>query len=272
MANDIRIGVTERGDAALDLSWIKKCNKALYGACRLNGAVIITKDLAPHVRDAVINLTKAGFPIVVHATCTGWGGDPLMEPNVLPFRNQIQAVRHLLDRGFPIERTVLRIDPVFPNETGLDRFRQVLDEASRVIPGVRIRISIYDEYPHVRDRLAAKGVPGGLYGGRFYAPAPMMAAVSKVLSEYPQITFETCAEPFLNGPNIEHAGCVSKKDLFAMGLPDYDGPENPQNRKGCLCLGCKTELLNGPRKPCAHGCVYCFWRTPEEDTAKAARR
>lgn len=30
---------------------------------------------------------------------------------------------------------------------------------------------------------------------------------------------------------------------------------NMQNPNGCLCLFCKTELLN-----CKHQCIYCYWK------------
>lgn len=264
----LKIGVTERGDAALDFSWYEKCLAAAQGKRRLNGALVITKDLNEKVQEKLLDLYHQGFPVIVHATCTGWGGDPTMEPGVPAYETQIRQLANLIRKGFPADHTVLRVDPVFPSETGLDRFRKVLDRHQATFPNVRIRMSVYDEYAHVRERLLSKDLRP-LYNGRFYSPVPMLVRVQKVMQEYPQIVFETCAEPYLTGPNILHLGCLSNRDLEIMGLPKWEGDLNGQNRSGCLCCACKTELLTGPKKPCSHGCIYCFWRTPEEDTKSA---
>ena len=260
----LKIGVTERGDAALDFSWYDKCMAAAQGKRGLNGALVITKNLSEKVQEKLLDLHAQGFPIIVHATCTGWGKDPTMEPGVPACETQIQQLADLIKKGFPADHTVLRVDPVFPSDAGLDRFKKVLDLHQATFPNVRVRMSVYDEYPHVRDRLLSRNLRP-LYNGRFYSPTTMMARVLKVMQDYPQITFETCAEPYLNGPNILHLGCLSNKDLAIMGLPEWKGTLNGQNRSGCLCCACKAELLTGPKKPCGHGCIYCFWRTPEED-------
>ena len=70
----MRIGITERGDAGLDLSWLKKTD-----AC--DGMVLITKNANDRFAGAVMELRAKNFPCVVHATCTEWGGTRL-EPFV----------------------------------------------------------------------------------------------------------------------------------------------------------------------------------------------
>lgn len=87
-----------------------------------------------------------------------------------------------------------------------------------------------------------------------------MSAVAAALECY-NMDFEACAEPELVNlsKNVKMTGCISAKDLRLMGLPLEGNAVNPQNRKGCKCLACKTELLSN-RRQCPHGCVYCYWR------------
>lgn len=275
--NTIKIGITERGDAACDLSWITKCEKALSDGS-LNGAVIITKNLNKAVTDAILNLHRQGFPLIVHATTTGWGDTKL--ERCQPHWRQLFWVRHLLESGIPANRLVIRIDPIFPNETGLNKVSAVLREAQHLEllqEGVRLRISILDEYTHVKRRLLANGLTP-LYGNDFYASPDMMGYTARRLARWahrhatdnpgcPPITFETCAEDQLScyvpqdlrNPFLSR-GCISAKDLEVLGLPMPPAPrENMQNRKGCHCLDVKTELLK-QRHPCPHKCLYCYWK------------
>ena len=98
-----------------------------------------------------------------------------------------------------------------------------------------------------------------MYGDEFGPSFQQIKIVADSLNHYPY-TFETCAEAGLARLiyNSEITGCVSDKDLQIMGLYTVPMTENPQNRNGCHCLSCKTELLT-ERKPCKHGCVYCYW-------------
>lgn len=87
--------------------------------------------------------------------------------------------------------------------------------------------------------------------------------VAHLLNAY-AFTYEVCAEDYLAKRLRDSMiiGCISPKDLRIMGIPYANLNElsiNPQNRKGCHCLSCKTELLTD-RKQCPNGCVYCFWK------------
>ena len=91
-----RIGITERGDAALD--WVDWWDWVSDG----QPAILITKD----PQKLSERLTKIDNPkVIVHATITGWGGTPL-EPNVpepeLALRGFADLVARLgPDRFFP---------------------------------------------------------------------------------------------------------------------------------------------------------------------------
>lgn len=246
----MRIGITERGDASLDFSWVQKIDS-------VDGAVLITKSLNDEFICQVMQVNK---PTIVHCTCTGVGGTGL-EPSVPRYDWQLNQLKKLLDTGFPVERCVLRIDPIFPTEGGLQKVRKVLDYFMELQTGVkRVRVSILDEYWHVKERCRSIGCEP-LYGDNFQASEEQFREVAKVLQEYPFV-FETCAEDKLAGMAdcFKIQGCISQTDLKTMGLSTGNYYfENPQNRNGCHCLSCKVELLK-ERKRCPHQCIYCYWK------------
>lgn len=92
--------------------------------------------------EKVLKLHQEGYKIIVHATCTGYGGTEL-EPNVPNFTTQLTMIKMLLDDGFPAEQIVLRIDPIFPTVNGMRAVRCVLFGRDPRIQ--RCRISILDE-------------------------------------------------------------------------------------------------------------------------------
>ena len=251
---NLRIGITEQGDAGLDFLWYQKCLTN-----QVQGAILITKNLNDTFIKKVLKLNNLNFPIIIHATCTGWGGS-IIEPNVPDYKTQLKQLEKLITKGFPLEQCVLRIDPIFPTTSGIKRVSEVLEYAAslRLLPQMRIRISVLDEYRHVKDRLETLGFRP-IYGDKLYAPKDMMSQLIEMLDFY-DLQFECCAEPYLVNKNqFIHQGCISQRDLHIMGFPAKDMPINPQNRNGCQCLSCKTELLNNKHR-CDHKCAYCYWK------------
>lgn len=252
MNHSLRIGVTERGDAGLDLSWHDK----LY---TVDGGIIITKNLTPACIDKILTAPK---PVIVHCTCTGWGGT-ILEPNVPAHIRQLVHLNDLISKGFPADHCVLRIDPIIPTADGLEKLNNVLNAVKAIhIPVNRVRISLIDEYKHVKARLKDAGLPE-IYPGRFYPDANQIADTVSVLKKHPEFEYETCAETKLaQALGISPVGCISKKDIQIL-FPDENITEqfytNPQNRGGCCCLSCKMELLTN-KKRCPHQCLYCYWR------------
>ena len=254
----IKIGVTEQGDAALDFSWFNKLEMG-----EVNGAVLITKNLSTHFIGKVMEAFSKGYKIVVHCTCTGLGGS-IIEPYVPLYTNQLKMLKNLIDCGFPRENCVLRIDPIIPTKNGLEAVNNVLSLAFDlgILPSVKVRVSILDEYLHVKARL--RNMPGcaPFYDGdRFQANEEEMRAVINILAGY-NIKYYTCAEPLLIklAPELFiEEGCVSSSDAKVFGLDLKSENLNPQGRRGCKCLGCKTELLTSGRHRCLHQCAYCYW-------------
>lgn len=266
----MRIGFTERGDAGLDLSWFDKCK-----AGKVDGLIAITKALTPLCAQKLLELHKSGFPTILHCGCTGWGGT-YMEPNVPSPTKQLDALKNLVDAGFPVNHVVLRIDPIVPTAEGLKLVKRVLNGAAArgfLNSAFRVRISVIDEYRHVKDRYAELGVAPAYGPTNFSATDKQFRDVVEMLWPYHDlrgIVFETCAEERLSqvaktalefdkSSLLMRCGCVSRQDLDIMGL-DYDKDfVNPQGRNGCLCLGCKVELLENKRR-CPNQCLYCYWR------------
>lgn len=256
------VGVTERGDAGRDLSWVETIKQV---PC----AILITKTITRDFAEAVLNCNK---PVIIHATCTGWGGSE-MEPNVFPYQTQLNSLKHLIDAGFPAHRCVLRLDPIIPAFGGIQVAEQVLQYFYSLNTGVsRVRISVVDDYKHVKERFAKHGWQSIYPSKNFYADDYQLAEVIQMLirNQRDKVFFEICAEHRLmqianrigcRGLLAEE-GCVSLSDLFLMGFEGFSKQQfgvNPQNRNGCHCLSCKKELLSR-RHPCENGCQYCFWK------------
>ena len=227
------IGITEAGDAGVDLSWEKKLEK-------VDGAILITKNVSRDFRAAVMRNTSK---VIVHATVTGFGGT-VLEPNVPLPRESLENVMLLLCDGFPQERVVIRV--------GFSRYR----------------ISIIDMYQHVRERFVKTGLPLP-YGDKMYAGTEQMCLVDAMLLEAKafweylgnrpgELRVESCAEPWLKEPIP--CGCISSYDLSLLGLDPNESDSVGPQRQHCMCYSGKKELLSS-RHPCRHNCLYCYWKS-----------
>jgi len=138
----IKVGITERGDAGLNFTWVNKL---------LPANIIISK----RINDDLIKILIANKnKIILHVTCTGFGASAL-EPNV-PSKlwTKIQ-VDTLIEQGFPTEQIVLRIDPIIPTNRGLITAEGIM----KLFEGIgikRLRYSFIDMYSHVKYRFKDK--------------------------------------------------------------------------------------------------------------------
>lgn len=246
----MKIGITEAGDASLDYSWVNKINT-------IDGAILITKNITDKFIDEVL---KVKDKIILHATCTGYGGT-IIEPNIPDYKIQLEQVKKMIKLGFPAERIVIRIDPIIPTNDGIKKLKEVVEYIQLYVK--RYRISIIDMYPHVRERFKKANVPE-LFNGNFQASFKEYNEVNKQLKELKKlynVSFETCAEKFIN--EAFATGCVSEKDLNLLNLKQEENTLKGQ-RKSCLCLSCKTELLTHKDHKegygCSYKCLYCYWK------------
>lgn len=249
-----KIGATDGGDAGLDLSWKDKM-------ASVDGAVLITKHITPAFIDTVRDMSN----VIVHATCTGYGGS-VLEPKVPNMLKQFKAACDLVSEGFPMERMVVRIDPIIPTQKGICTAINVF----KLFMGAgfyRYRISMIDMYSHVQKRFTDAGLPLP-YGGKFAPRQREWQMVNKMITDakkywadsnhFNDLRIEACAEPTLT--EAIRCGCVSEYDLQLLGLTEEEDTDSAgYQRRDCLCYSGKKELLTA-RKPCPHQCLYCFWK------------
>jgi len=231
------IGITERGDAGLDFSWANKIDK--YRFC-----ILITKNL----NDEFINLVENRTNVIVHANITGYGGSKL-EPNVPKPDWSINQLGKLIQSNFPLDKIVLRVDPIFSSDKGLDTSLNIMQQGINM--GIsRIRFSFIDtHYRHLQRRFHDAGI-------KVPPSTPTLTQqerLYKFIAQNQKTIFESCAEGF----NFD-TGCISSYDFELFGLQPNIDNINGQQRKNCKCLTCKTELLNH-KKRCPHQCLYCYW-------------
>lgn len=262
----LKIGITESTDPSYDTSWRNKITG-------VDGLIIITKNIRDEDMRRLIQDAADKKPVIVHATCTGWGGTKI-EPNVPELESTMWAIENLIHNGFPARNIVLRLDPILPTKEGLERAESVLaaleqlnvrlqSEEQKI---VRVRVSVMDNYKHVVKRFVDKGLLP-LYNGKFQADYPELRKVIDLLGRHSDFEYSACAETRLveiSKGMVVAEGCISKKDLDIMELIPDTAYENPQNRKGCHCLACKTELLAKTNHTCPLKCLYCYWKRSGE--------
>ena len=232
------IGVTERGDAALDTAWYKWVQDKKPAILISKNPVLLCERLDQFENPNVI----------VNATITGYG-ETVLEPNVINYTEAIEIGLKNLVKKLGAERIVLRIDPIVPTEKGIQVALDVLNKAQE-IGSFRVRISFIDNYPHVIKRFAEEDI--ALPWTSFHAPLELRQEAFKQIQTKSQTMVEICAEP-----DFFCSGCVSSRDCFTLGIDASEG--GGFQRPLCSCLAQKHELLSKKQK-CAHGCLYCYWK------------
>lgn len=236
----MKIGITEAGDAGLDLSWVDKL---------FDINIIITKHLTVKNMNFINMLLENKNKIILHVTCTGYGSTK-MEPNVPTPEQVYNGVKLLIACGFPVEQIVLRTDPIIPTNKGIERVKKVWNLFQDT--GIkRCRYSVIDMYKHTKERI--REAYGTVPFESFQAPKNMIDVLRYEIENFGIYNFESCAE---NLP--EQIGCISKKDFDILGV-QFENKEGGFQRKGCMCVTGKTELLTN-KKRCPSGCLYCYWR------------
>jgi DNA repair photolyase len=236
----MKIGITERGESSRNTSWVAWVKER-------KPAILITKD-PQRLWDLFQKLKiDESYPVIVHCTITGLGGT-VIEPNVPKAEESIKGYAKF--KSVLNFRAVLRIDPIIPTERGVQNAFTILSLAEECSKINRIRISFLDNYSHVKERFRRAGIKPIQYD--FHAPLYQREQALQELQSYLAQDIEVCGEP-----GMACTGCISKKDLDALGLANVTG--KCQQRTACQCLAIKHELLPH-RKRCSLGCLYCYWR------------
>ena len=220
------------------------------------GLLLITKnikDSTPIWQYAVAH----SIPTIVHVTITGLGGSKL-EPNVPQWTEEMhhfgKFIKMCNDEPFSLENIVLRIDPLVPRYTDFDILDKIIPLASAM--GVkRIRTSIVDYYPFVRDKFASAGLKmdGNGFQPSMETKVSMLQELIKISNKY-EMSVESCAEN-ITIEGLSLIGCANLAEWRMLGL---NLPCGSPKREGCFCNVRKIDVL--PREGyCGHGCVYCYW-------------
>ena len=272
-----RIATTETYDPAHCVNdWIKRADEfdfVLFITKIINDE-IIKIFTSPESKWAYMNK-----PGIMHITCTGWGAT-LFEPRVGSPNLCNRFIAKLIESGYPVERIVLRVDPIIPIQDGVDAF----DNACKIAEwnGItRVRSSVMQMYKHVYERICSGKVLteerchelSYNYNGKFF-PDETLSSVQdiydqiKVVTEhYPDITFESCASNVLTKYGFVECGCMSEKDLLINGIdPEVVNVPKGNQRQACMCL-LKEQLIPGgyKRGRCPNRCVYCYLKDKKTD-------
>lgn len=241
-----RFGTTEISDPCFH----PEIFDALY-----DGNLIITKRLTPAFIDKLVeNKNKC----ILHVICTGMRGSKI-GPLVPPKETTYNSVVELIDKGFPVEQIVLRVDPIIPTEKGIVTAISVIELFKET--GIkRVRISFLDMYKHVKEN----DVP--LPYETFHANnETRWEAFSKIfeICNKNNMCLEMCGEPPVGGPfEFKTTPCLSQKDVDILGLGDKIKLEgNKGVRKHCGCPKNKHELIKDKPYQGNNKCLYCFWRS-----------
>lgn len=257
----VQVGITERGDAAINTGWKKWVENG-------QPAILITKNVIKLIEENKQLLLNGN--VIIHATVTGLGGTR-WEPNVPNYKKVLEFLEKQIRYGFPKERLVIRCDPIFipfmaPETQSLFDYKSIISEILNfaIDNDLRYRISFFDYYPHVRERV--KTLPQTLIIEKLNQIQPELHAdillrqgFLAMLEDYittrgKKTEVEICGEP-----GLPCTGCLSKKDLDIFGIELDKDPDTGMQRPACACLGIKRELLDN-KHPCAHGCLYCYWK------------
>lgn len=253
MDKEQRIGITEISDPAFHLDIFDRLYK---------GNIIITKSLTPALIEKLVeNKDKC----ILHVCVTGFGGSKI-EPFVPPVAATYNRVVELINKGFPVDHIVLRIDPIVPTEKGhLTAIGVIMTFKGLGIK--RVRISFLDMYKHVKERFNEKHIPmpdnydiNGFHANDS-ARLQSWSEINKLCSEY-GMEVEMCGEPPIDGTDFKTIGCLSQKDIDILGLTDEIKLEGKKDgRKECQCPSNKYELIKDKPHQCSNACLYCFWKS-----------
>lgn len=231
----MKIGITERGDAAYNTKWLDWVSKG-------KPAILITKN--PQRLFRMVNSLERPN-VIIHCTITGNG--TIIEPNVPRYEQALEGYYDFVNL-LGKDRVVLRIDPIIPISDYLLMPMLILETAKDTLKEnmTRVRISFLDNYDHVKERMIECGLESFPYN--FNASL-----------ETRKLIWESMNKPLICGePGMPSIGCISEFDCNILGVkPDIWS--NKKQRNSCSCLGNKQELLDSPSQ-CQSKCLYCYWK------------
>ncbi|MDW7710671.1 MAG: DUF1848 family protein [Deferrisomatales bacterium] len=216
----------------------------------LEALVLWTRNPAPLLEE-VPRWEAAGLRTLWLVTLTGYPRP--LEPRSPPPEEAAAALR-LLGSLVGSARIAWRYDPVLLCPSlGMDvrwhlgNFRRL----AALLEGAagRCIVSLYDDYPKARRRLAAAGL----------APAPAADAASllSALAEEARgggIPLQACCEAELPA-DVPPGSCIDGPLLDRLWDLGVGSRRDPGQRAGCRCA---PSVDIGAYDTCTHGCLYCY--------------
>lgn len=237
----MKIGITERGDAALHYKEVLESASKK----KVSGIVLITKD--PALLERRMKILPPAVPFVIHCTITGLGGSEL-EPKVPRWHESIESYYSLIN-DYGSLNVILRVDPIFLNSP----YQECAESVLRCARGLT-RISFVDAYAHVRKRFQERDIDERYLPNDFHYSIGDRRKFVEYCRTLTDNGISICSEP-----GLESSGCISRGTVKALGLKSFPYKAVGYQRSECKCLESKVELL-GVREPCKHNCAYCYWK------------
>lgn len=248
------VGITEGYDPHFNDSWFLLDDFADF-------SIIVSKGLPTKKGQERMLANPQRY--IFHAGMTGMGGS-VNEPNVKPWKEQLAAVEDFVQRGFPRDHVVIRIDPIMPHKWGIELAKEVATAAFE--KGFKVfRYSFTDAYAYVKKRYAGKSASNLLASSWIEEQKEQAKKAMHIWFDFcatmeaKGCQFFTCAEGWI-APKHHVVGCVSGRDFDLCGIPRSRmfGTTSKQ-RSSCECDGSKFELMPHLKVRCPHKCTYCFW-------------
>lgn len=182
-----KIGITEAGDAGLDLSWTSKMNQ-------IDGAILITKCVSPDFYDAAL---KYKDKVIIHTTFTGFGHS-VLEPFVPAPYDEFDAITTLVERG---KKTMIK--PRICDVLGIDI-------------GVPFKVKGYKGKYHINSDGVMKWEEQGSSNAAIYEAINHPEHIVKVISLSDQ-EIETIKAIKNLFPNVEYVERIKNSDIVGIG-------------------------------------------------------
>ncbi|MDR2304062.1 MAG: DUF1848 domain-containing protein [Treponema sp.] len=219
------------------------------------------RHLLSHARE----LEDAGFFWYVMVTLNGY--PECIEPNATPLREIVAAMAELASR-IGERRVIWRYDPVFVSSlTDYSFHKRNFAALAAALKGAlrRVIVSVYDEYPRTKRRIAALEARNG--GFRLFShydgEGRLQSGIRDLLGSLGEtaagagMEIQSCAE----GENLEALGiragaCIDGDLISGLRLGEALVPQKDRNqRPHCLCT---AAIDIGTYTSCPAACVYCY--------------
>lgn len=102
------------------------CVEIGNSVCSFSDGKVLENTGVPSTTKDRKKMISVGGKITFWTTTSGYGGTFLELPDVLPYKQHLDAVKKLCDEGFPKEHVVVNVEPVIPTKKGIELAKNVV--------------------------------------------------------------------------------------------------------------------------------------------------